>query len=914
MKWTTGLKIFFLVLFVGLASYAYHFFADTGVKTGTYANVPDLSSAYQADEEITAALQKLQDKNLIAATVVTHKLDGKREIALTFDGLPRKETLVRLLDVLEKHQAKATFFAEGGNVALSPQSMEALEKKGQSVGNYTFIGLSKLEQQSESEAVKQLCMAQKVFSVTSNFQPSLFKAPKTRNTIPLLKVAAACGLKSGVKTDVFVPKDQLVTLEAAGRFVGSVPPGSIVSLVVNRGMEPIVQKAMKVDDRPAIDKKPGLELSGGAKVRHESIVDVTDRLLTACEQQGVKIVPLASMRTVRLAEPATPAQKPQQPVGKLSMVQQNLEKIGIAQQTVERLSMLWQDGCARGLRALDVFASSVAHAAPQKTSSKYDGLRQQNAGRLAEEQRMLLTTEPAIAFCFAGWERPESTKAVLDRLQKLNAHATFFVGAKDIPTNEALLRRALSEGHELGIAVYAWKSGSFATVCRQIEDTSKLLRQKFGVETDLVKQPWGKVEDYTKEAVSAMGCKLISQNVNMVQSRHKDYTTANEILPELFGKFVHSLGRGWIVNFRMDYYTNSLLCADVMQLLKEKKIDNIAYWSFEDDPERNPRNNSAYAIKSVGSILANEKYTYALPVTEEKMAEELRPAYSAVADMPLRQYIQERYIGTDTVNVDSNTLGFTQEELRLLDTTGVLHTNRPAIFLGFDDWGTDAAINQLLYVLRKHRVKGTFFILARNVKNNPNLLRAIAEEGHDIACHTYNHKPMAVVGKHEHLYSVQNSEEKLEDYRQAYAELAKITGDVKVEGKYSLTRMFRPPTLTISKQGFRALQQAGYDFIVSGSTSTHDYEAENLYAMMDNIRAGLYEKGQVKKGAVFVMHMSDSSKFTARALDVLLTNNERKHVGDPTRFEVGRLSDYLVAGYSQAAKTATLNLQSNYGQ
>lgn len=924
MKWTTGLRIFFLVLFMGLASYAYHFFADTGVKTGTYANVPDLSSSYQADEEIAAAWQKLQDKNIIAATVVTHKLDGKREIALTFDGLPRKETLVRILDVLEKHRAPATFFAEGGNVALSPQSMEILEKKGQAVGNYTFIGLSKLEQQSENEAVKQLCMAQKVFSVTGNFQPSLFKAPKTRNTIPLLKVASACGLKSGVKTDVFVPKDKLVTVEAAGQFVGSVPPGSIVSLVVNRGMEPIVQKAMKVDERPAIDKKPSLELTGGAKVRHESIVDVTDRLLTACEQQGIKIVPLTNMRTVRLAEPAMPAQKSQQSVASLSMVHKSLEKLGVlehnldrlsvVQRTAERLRLLWQDSRNRGLRSVDVFASSVVHAAPQKTSSKYDALRQQNAGRLAEEQQMLLTTEPAIAFCFAGWERPESTKAVLERLQKLGAHATFFVGAKDIPANEALLRRALSEGHELAIAVYAWKSGSFATVCRQIEDTSKLLREKFGVETHLVKQPWGKVEDYTKEAVSAMGCKFISQNVNMVQSRHKDYATANDVLPELFGKFVHSLGRGWIVNFRMDYYTNDLLCADVMQLLKEKKIDNIAYWSFEDDPERNPRNDSAYAIKSVGSILANEKYTYTLPVAEEKMPEDLRPSYSDVANMPLRQYIQDRYIGTDTVNIDANTLGFTQEELRLLDTTGVLHTNRPAIFFGFDDWGTDAAINQLLYVLRKHRVKGTFFILARNVKNNPNLLRAIAMEGHDIACHTYNHKPMAVVGKHEHLYSVQNSEEKLEDYRQAYAELARITGDVKVEGKYSLTRMFRPPTLTISKKGFKALQQAGYDYIVSGSTSTHDYEAENLYAMMDNIREGLYEKGQVKKGAVFVMHMSDSSKFTARALDILLTNNERKHVGDPTRFEVGCLSDYLVAGYSQAAKTATLNLQSNYGQ
>lgn len=901
MKWITGIKIFFLVLLVGVATYFYNFFTDTSVKADDYANVPDLSAAYRADKEIGQALKKLQDKELAPATVVTHKLDGKKEIALTFDGLPRKETLDRLLDVLEKHRAKAAFFAEGGNAALSPKSVEALESKGQALGNYTYIGLAKLDRVDAAEAVKQLCMAQKVFEVTSNFPPSYFKAPATRNTIPLLKIAAACGLKSGVRTDVFVPKDNIKDVAAAAQFLNTVKPGSIVSLVVNRAMEPLQQKAMKVDERPAIDKKPTIHIEEKPRVRHESIVDVAERLLMACEQAGVKVVPLSSMREVRLAEPATPLQK--------------------MQQAAQRFGFLWQDAWRRGMNPGDIFAARAALAAADNNAAnkkaqekKFAELQAANGGRLAEEQKMLLTTEPAIAFCFAGWTRPEAATAVLDRLQKLGAQATFFVGARDIPQNEALLRRALAEGHELGVAVYAWKSGSFLTTCRQIEDARKMLREKFGVETNIVKQPWGKVDDYTKEAVSALGCQLISQNVNMVQSRHKDYASANDILPELFGKFVYSLGRGWIVNFRMDYYADPLLCADVMQLLKEKKIDNIAYWSFEDDPDRSPQNDSAYKIKSVGAILANEKCRYTLPVEETAMPAQLRPGHNDVAALTLRQYISERYIGTGTVNIDSNTLGFSQEEMRYLDVSGVLHTNRPAIFFGFDDWGTDAAINQLLYVLRKHGVKGTFFILAHNIKNNPNLLRAIAAEGHDIACHTFNHKPMAVTGKHEHLYSVQSDAEKLDDYRQAYAELARITGDVQTDGKYSLTRMFRPPTLTISKSGFAALKDAGYDFIVSGSTSTHDYQAENLYEMVDNIREGLYKDGSVIKGAVFVMHMSDTSRFTARALDILLTNNERKAADDPTRFEVGLLSDYLVRGYNQSARSATLKLQSEQGR
>ena len=875
MKYHTGIKIIFAALFLGLAGYAYQFYTDDSVKVTDYANVPDLSAAYKADEEIAVAKKKLVDPNLQPATVVTHTVDGKKQIAMTFDGLPRQATLDRLLDVLDKHKAEATFFAEGGNAASNKKLIEALNDKGQAIGNYTYIGMAKLNQMPQDEVIKELCMAQKVFKVTSNFEPELFKAPKTNYDVPLLKIGAACGLKSAVKSDVYLNIDAVKNEAEAAKQLQQIKPGSIVSIVVGRPIEYIEQKQGKIDERPAIDKQPSLELGKRAAVKHEDIVEVTDRFLTACEKQGVQVVPLKNMRTVRLAhtpQTVTPLEK-----------------------AAARITLLWQDA----------FSAKVAYAAD------YEALRKKNNGVLAEEQKMLLTTEPAVAFCFAGFGNPQSTTAVLDRMKKLGIHGTFFVGARDIRNHPQTMQRILADGHELAIAVYAKKAGNFVTVCKDIEDAQTLLRTQYGINTNIVKQPWGKIDDYTREAVSAMGCQLISQNVNVVQSRHKDYKTANEVLLELFGKFVYSVGRGWIINFRMDYYTNLLLCADVMQLLKEKKIDNIAYWSFEDDPKRSAHNDSAYSVKSVGSILANKRYTYKLPA--EAIPQQLQPGYNSVEDLSLQEYIRERYIGNGTVNIDSNTLGFSQAALRQMDTTGVLHTNRPVIFFGFDDWGTDAPINQLLYVLRKHQVKGTFFILTHNVKNNPNLLRAIAVEGHDIACHTASHKPMALVSKHERMYTVQSKQDLLEDYRKAYAELARITGDVCVDGSYSLTRIFRPPTLTISKDGFEALKANGYEYIVSGSTSTHDYEAENLYEMLDNTRKGFYKDGKVINGAIFVMHMSDTSKYTARALDILLTLNEKKSDNDPTKFVVGRLSDYLVDGYDQSKKRATLNLQLQHG-
>lgn len=867
-------KLIFAVIFLLIVTYVYTFFNEDKTKYINYDNMPDLSAAYLAEEEIATATKKLQSSSLRPATVVTHNVDNEMVIALTLDGLPRKATVERLLDVLEKHNAEAAFFVEGSNAAGSKESVEAIEGKCHTIGNYTYIGLAKLDKAIPAEAIKQLCMGQKVLSVTGNFTPTLFKAPKTRYDLPLLRIASACGLESAVKTDYFLSGDELSSVEAATKAVAAIKPGSIVSLVINRPIEVITQKEGIIDDKPAFDKKPSLQLQPKTEVKHQDVVEALDNLLTACKNQGIEVVPLKKLRTVRLA---------------------STESFG--SKLAQRIALLW-----------DFRLQGIAYAA-----EPYADLRKRNGGVQAEEIKYVLTTEQAVCFAFVGFSKPDDVNVVLDRLVQINSRGTFFVDNRDINKNPQLIERILREGHELGIAIYAKKSGSFASVCRDIETTQKLLKNKYGVETNLVKQPWGAIADYTKEAVSAMGCKLVSQNVNVVQSRHKDYTNALDILPELFGRFVYSVGRGWIINFRMDYYTKPDLCADIMQLIKEQKIDNIAYWSFDDDPERNPYNDSAYKVKPLGEVMANQKYTYSLPATNIPAHLQYENNRMVADGETLHDYISKRYIGTSTVNINSNTLGLTQENLRHLDTSGVVHTNKPVVFFSFDDWGTDAPINHLLYVFRKHKVKGSFFILAHNIKNNPNLLRAIAAEGHDIACHTYTHRPFAVVGKHGQLSAGQSREAAFDDLRTAYLELVRITGDVQVDGRYSLTRYFRPPTLTVSKIGFEELYNNGYDYIISGSTSTHDYEAQSLYEMIDSIRVGLYKDGRVIKGATFVMHMSDASKYTARALDILLIKNEKKDDNDPTKFMVGRLSDYLIDGYDQSNRQATLKLQEANG-
>ena len=531
-------------------------------------------------------------------------------------------------------------------------------------------------------------------------------------------------------------------------------------------------------------------------------------------------------------------------------------------------------------------------------------LRRQNNGALAAEEKIIFSTDPSVLFVFTGMTNKESAAAVLQALREVEGKGTFFVTEQELKRNADTIKNIKAAGQELGICIYPRPEEDFVDICADILRVKKILRDQYGIETVLVKQFSGEIQDLTKEAVSALGCRLISSNMNVVQSRHKDSQSAEAILSDIMGPAVFSLGRGWLIGIRMDYYNRPGLAAELMLHLKRKKIDNIAYNAFDDVSGINPQNDSAYQLRSVSEVLAENDKLWSYPIPEAKFAGGVRRRPLLPPNATHEELVEElsrRYLGKDDINTDDRTLGFTEKDFEKLDMTGTVKTDENVIFLTFDDWGHDSAINPLLYVLRKHHTPATFFILTHNVIYNPNLLRAIAADGHDIASHTNLHKPMAVQDEKGNTQPTMSYEEMYNDMNTSYKRLASITGDlVHPDGRPVLTKLMRPPTLAISTMGVRAILENGYEFIVNGSTSTADYEAPSLASEVDTIKDGLYYRGKVRKGAIFVMHMTASARFTANALDVILTENEKKADDDPTKFKVGLLSDYLKDGYSQA--------------
>lgn len=533
-----------------------------------------------------------------------------------------------------------------------------------------------------------------------------------------------------------------------------------------------------------------------------------------------------------------------------------------------------------------------------------------NQGHQAEKWRFIPSTSQSVIFTFGGLSKKEPLVHVLDAMKANEMRGTFFVTERELKRNAENIRLIRSYGQDLGIGLTSIKGGGTAAeYAMQIQRVRDGLQQ-YGVTTDVVRQMASSDNEAgMKEAAAAMKCWFVGQGLNAVQSKDKQAQSADEVMPHIFGKWTTSLGRNEILYIRTDYYTKPTLASEVMMAIKQQKVDNIAYDAYGDNPTDNRQNDSVYRIVSVQDVLDEPAKLYQYPVETMDLPVEIQLGYGAggITKKNFQREFFKRYIGAPEVSSSDRMYGFTQKELALADKTGLVKTAAPqTVFLTFDDWGNDDSINKLLYVLRKHRVHATFFVITKNMINNPNLLRAIVAEGNEVGSHTNHHVPMLRVDEKGRSYIVEDNATYRQNVRSSYEKLLSAIGDMKIENgsRYGLTRLLRPPQLAVSRDGCAVALDEGFTYLVSGSGSAEDYGAvsmESLEGIMDHI---VHKRnGDVRRGAIMIMHMSSTASRTPYALDLLLTKNDQRPEGDPKKFKVGLLGDYLRDGYDQRMTT-----------
>ena len=119
--------------------------------------------------------------------------DDARAIALTFDDGPNERCTLALLDVLEHHGARATFFLIGRFVAVRPSIARHIAEAGHSIGNHTYTHPNLLFA-SGTEVRGEIVATSNAISDATGVQTRWFRPPFGARRPAVLKIARELGL------------------------------------------------------------------------------------------------------------------------------------------------------------------------------------------------------------------------------------------------------------------------------------------------------------------------------------------------------------------------------------------------------------------------------------------------------------------------------------------------------------------------------------------------------------------------------------------------------------------------------------------------------------------------------------------------------------------------------------------------
>lgn len=206
------------------------------------------------------------------------------------------------------------------------------------------------------------------------------------------------------------------------------------------------------------------------------------------------------------------------------------------------------------------------------------------------------------------------------------------------------------------------------------------------------------------------------------------------------------------------------------------------------------------------------------------------------------------------------------EELRPYDAFYCGDPKQKRLYLTFDAGYENGNTAPILDALKKHNAPGAFFVVSNYVKENPDLVKRMVDEGHLVGNHTYHHPDM--------------SKKSEAEFKKELNDLAALFEET--TGK-PLPRFYRPPEGKFSDENLKWAKSLGYK-TVFWSLAYVDWNPESQ-PTHETAFSKLIPR--THDGAIVLLH--STSKTNAEILDELLTKWEEMGYSFGSLTELGEI-------------------------
>ena len=196
-KYIVGTIILLVCIFIGIFIHKNY---NVDINSGEIAI--SKKSNYDASKEIKQALNSFDSSK--KADIITNVNTSSNVVALSFEGLCNKDTMDKIIHMLDEYGIKATFFIPGIKAAEDPSIVKVIQKSGQDIGNGTLSGIKNMEKLSKEQLVTDFCRTNKILKSITGKDTVLLKCNSTVYNDNILTAAYASGNKYAVNSNHYL--------------------------------------------------------------------------------------------------------------------------------------------------------------------------------------------------------------------------------------------------------------------------------------------------------------------------------------------------------------------------------------------------------------------------------------------------------------------------------------------------------------------------------------------------------------------------------------------------------------------------------------------------------------------------------------------------------------------------------------